>query len=93
MLPTPYCKEAQPFEHYDHPEELARARVRADIESGWSEHRQTHSGHSWYGHGTEIRGDKIIVTQCAGKEMFEVFNYKQLVLEEKQKMRQQTLFA
>ena len=92
MLPEVYSKDAQPFEHFDTPEELARHQVRMDIKSGWADHDQSQAGTGWYGHHIEIRHDKIIVMECAGKKMNEVYDYKKLVREERQKELQKTLF-
>lgn len=92
MLPTPYKKEAQPFEHFDHPEALARHVVRREIENGTADEHHERSGTGWYGHHTEIRADKIIVMECAGETMERSFNYQRLVKEERQAMAHNTLF-
>lgn len=80
-LPTPYSKEAQPFEHFDHPEDLARARVQREIKNGTAYQRHELSTSCWYGHGTQINGDKLTVKQCGGVEMNIVFDYQKLLQE------------
>lgn len=93
MLPTPYKKEAQPFEHFDTPEELALHRVKRDIETGHADFDQCQSNTGWYGHHTEVNHDKLIVTQCAGVEMRKVFSYPKLVAYVRQFEVQSSLFA
>lgn len=92
-LPTPYSKEAQPFEHFDTPEELALHRVKKDIERGDVnfEHCQSHDG--WYGHNVEVNYDKLIVHEVGGVEMRKVFSYPSLVAYVRQSERQSSLFA
>ena len=92
-LPSPYQKEANPFQHFDTPRELALHRVRHDIESGWAYHTQVQAGNGWYGHQTEVRYDKLIVLQCAGDKMEVTFNYKELLREVEFMEQQLSLFS
>lgn len=92
MLPTPYDKTRQPFQHFDNPEALARHRVRGEIKNGSEDQDNTNAHSGWYGHETEINHDHLIVWECGGEKMWRVFNYSKLVKEEKMAMQQKTLF-
>lgn len=93
MLPSPYDKRAQPFEHFDTPEELALHRVKGDIASGHVDFDQCQSVNGWYGHSVEVNHDKLIVHAVGGVEMRKVFSYPKLVEYVRQFDRQATLFA
>lgn len=66
-------------------------RIRGDIASGWANHRQDAAYNGWYGHGTEVRGNKLIVLECAGVAVHEIFSYQKLLKQEREHERQTSL--